>query len=69
MDESLNLQRNLQTLAIEIFKVHNNVAREIMKDLFKIKNDQYNFRRNMCLQRRNVNTALHGTETIASLGI
>ena len=33
-------QRNLQTLAIEVFKVHNNIASEIMKDVFKIKNHQ-----------------------------
>ena len=36
-------QRNLQTLAIEIFQVHDNIAREIMKDIFKIKNNHNNF--------------------------
>ena len=39
-----------------------------MKDVFEIKNYQYNFRRDVCVQRRNVNTVLHVTETIGSLG-
>ena len=42
-------QRNLQTLAIGRFKVHNNIAPEIMKDLFEIKNHHYNFRRDVDL--------------------
>ena len=44
------------------------MAPEFMKDVFKIKNHQYNFPKDVCLQRRNVNTFLHVTETkIASL--
>ena len=39
-----------------------------MKDVFEIKNHQYNFQRYLNLQRRNVNTVLYGTETIAFLG-
>ena len=39
-----------------------------MKDVFKIKNRQYNFWRDVSLLRRNVNTFLYGTETITSLG-
>ena len=42
-------QRNLETLATEVFKVHNNIAPEIMKDVFEIKNHQYNFRRDVRL--------------------
>ena len=61
-------QRNLQNVAIEIFKVHSNISPEVMKDVFKIKNHQYNFRRAVCLQRRNVNIALYGTERISFLG-
>ena len=34
-------QRNLQTLATEIFRVHNNIAPEIINDAFKIKSLQY----------------------------
>ena len=54
-------QHNIQTLEIEIFKVHHNIAPEIMKDVFQIKNHQYNFRKDVRLQRRNVNTVLYGT--------
>ena len=61
-------QRNLQTLAIEIFKIHNNIAPEIINYVFKIKYHQRNFRSDVRLQRRNVNTILYGKETIASLG-
>ena len=39
-----------------------------MNDEFEVKNHQYNFQRDVRLQRRNVNTVLYGTETIASLG-
>ena len=60
-------QRNLKILAIEIFKFHNNAAPEIIKDVFEIKNHQYNFRRNVRLQRRTVNTVMYGTKTVASL--
>ena len=42
-------QRNLQTLAIEIFKLHNNTAPETMKNVFKIKNYKDNFRRDVRL--------------------
>ena len=34
-------QRNLQTLTIEIFKIHSNIAPEIMKDVFRIKYIKY----------------------------
>ena len=42
-------QRNLETLAIEKFKVHNNKAPETMKNAFKIKNYKDDFRRNVRL--------------------
>ena len=43
-DNSVTIhQRNLKVLAIEVYKVHNNIAPEIMKDAFKIKNHQYDF--------------------------
>ena len=67
-DNSVNIhQHNLQTLAIEIFKGHNNITPEIMKDLFEIKYHQYNYRKGVRLEHRNGNTVLSGTETIASV--
>ena len=50
-DHSVTIhQSNLQTLTIEISKVHNNIAAENMKDVFEIKNHKYNFRRDVRLQ-------------------
>ena len=40
-----------------------------MKDVFKIKNHQYDFPRDVRLRCRNVNTVLCRTKTIASLGV
>ena len=43
-DNSITIhQHNLQTLELEIFKVHNDIAPEVMKDVFEIKNHQYNY--------------------------
>ena len=57
-DNSVTIhQRNLQILAVEIFKVHNNITPEIIKDVFELKNHQYNFRRDLRLQRRNVRSS------------
>ena len=39
-----------------------------MKDVFEIKNHQYNFWRHVCLQHRNLNTVMYATESIAFLG-
>ena len=36
-------QRNLQILATEIFKVKNNLAPEIVTEVFEIKEPHYNF--------------------------
>ena len=56
-----------------VHKFHNNIALEIIRNVFEYhqynKYHQYNSRRNMCLKRRNVNTALYSTETMASLGV
>ena len=55
-------QGNLQTLAIEIFKLHSNIAPEIVKVVFEIKNGQYNFQRSdVCLEHSDANTVLYGT--------
>ena len=56
-----------------VYKFHNNIALEIIRNVFEYhqynKYHQYNSRRNVCLKRRNVNTALYSTETMASLGV
>ena len=62
-----NHQSNLQALAIEICRVLSNIAAEIMKHVFEIKNHKYNFQRDVRLQCRNVNTVLYGILKIWNL--
>ena len=45
-------QRNLQTLAIEIFKVKNSLLPETMKDVFKLNDKSYSTTYNSDFQRR-----------------
>ena len=67
-DNSVTIhQRNLQTLALEVFKIKNDMAPEIMKGLFQVKNSQYNLRNNTSIQRRNIKTTLYGSETLINL--
>ena len=61
-------QRNLQTLATEVFKTKNDLNPVIMEDVFKFKNLTYNFRNAETLNRSNINSVKYGTETITSLG-
>lgn len=51
-------QRNLQTLAIQIFKVKNNLALEIRNDVSKLKDRSYNTANNSDFRRRNIKTVL-----------
>ena len=68
-DNSLTIhQRNLQKLAIEIFKVIEGTSPELMKTVFKIENCRYNLRNQTKFKTRNINTTRYGTETIANIG-
>ena len=60
-------QRNLQALAIEMFKLKNNLAPKIVKDVFKLNDIPYNTRNNSDFQRRNVKTVLYGSGTLSSI--
>ena len=61
-------QRNLQKLAIEMYKFHRNLSPEIMKLVFQESTNTYNLRnRNPCTGR-NVRTVYYGTETISFRG-
>ena len=47
IDKSVTIHhRNLQALATELYKVHQGLAAEPIKDIFKIRNVTYNFRKN-----------------------
>ena len=62
------LHRNVQKLAIEIFKVLHGFFPPILKDIFVPVSRPYNFHRNDTLQRRRVNSVKHCTESISFLG-
>ena len=67
-DKSVTIHhRNLQTLASEIFKVKNNMALEILAEIFSQKESNYSPRNSTALQRRN-KTVMYSSETISSLG-
>ena len=51
-----------------MFKVKHNLAPEIMCEVFKLKTGTYNTRKKSEFERRDVKTALYGSETLSSLG-
>ena len=60
--------RNLQTLAYEIFKVKNNMAPEILTEIFLQKESNYSLRNSTALQGRSIKTVMYGSENISSFG-
>ena len=68
-DNSVSIHhRNVQKLAIEIYKVLHGFSPPILNDIFVPVSHPYNFRRNDTLQRRGVNSIRHGTGPISFLG-
>ena len=68
-DNSVSIHhRNIQALATEMFKVKNNIAPEIMKELFAPKMSSYDLRNNNSFKRRRVKSVWHGTELVSYLG-
>ena len=68
-DKSVTIHHiNLQTLAYEIFKVKNNMAPELLTEIFPQKESNYSLRNNTALQGRSIKTVMYGSETIPSLG-
>ena len=60
--------RNIQALATEMFKVENNIAPEIMKELFAPKMSRYDLRNNNSFKGRRVNSVWHDTGSVLYLG-
>ena len=60
--------RNLQKLAIEIYRIINNESPVIMKQIFPVANKPYNLRNNNPFISTNVHTVYNGTETISFRG-
>ena len=68
IDNSFKIhERNIQTLAIELYKVANNIAPEIMSDVFPLK-QSVKYGSDNPFMTRNVRTVRYGTETLAHLG-
>ena len=68
-DNSFSIHhRNLQKLAIEIYKVTNNLSPPIMKNIFPAREICYDLRKLNPFKSRNVNTVYNGTETISFRG-
>ena len=62
-------QRNIQSLAIEIFKTKNNLNPKFMKDIFMDKCDNgYNLRRKDELRTKNIKSVRNGEDTLMYLG-
>ena len=61
--------RNLHYLVIEVYKVKNNISKEIMREVFHFQeNENYNLRSGIHLASRNMRTTLFGKETVSNVG-
>ena len=57
--------RNLQLLAIEIYKALNNLSSPLMLDLFRAKDIRYSLRKGEVLTSYNVKTKSYGIDSIS----
>ena len=56
---------NLQILAYEIFKLKNNMAPEILTEIFPQKESTYSLRNSTTLQGRSIKIVMYGSKTIS----
>ena len=61
-------QRNLQRLAIEMFKIKNHLSPLLMQELFTEKIHQYDLRNKRTWESYNLRTVKYGTETVRYMG-
>ena len=67
-DNSISIHyKNLYILATEMFKIHLGLSPEILKEIFVSKTGSYNFHRNDTFEKRQAQSAYHGTELLALL--
>ena len=68
-DKSFTIHhRNLQNLAIEMYKVKNNISPIIFQNLFSKNENPYNLRNNNPFKTYNIHSVKNGTETISYRG-
>ena len=69
-DSSVSIHiRNIQRLAIEMFKFYNGLSPPLMNDIFKLREENpYNLRHVSEFSRTMINSVYHGTESIPFLG-
>ena len=68
-DNSVSIHhRNLRVLATEMFKIHQGLSPEILRETFVPKTSSYNLRRNHTFKKRKVHSVYHGTESLSFLG-
>ena len=60
-------QRNLQTLATEIYKAKNKISPEVVNSLFEFTNKNYNLRNTSILKRKRYFTVHYESESLVSL--
>ena len=68
-DKSVSIHhRNLQVLAIEMFKIKNNMAPEFLNEIFHKRALPYNFRTKSNFSSRQLHSVHHGNESLSFLG-
>ena len=68
-DNSVSIHnRNLQSLATEMYKVKNQLSPKIMTDVFRLREISYNLRNNTDFMSKNVHSVRYGTESLSYLG-
>ena len=60
--------KKLQLLATEIFKIKNNMAPEILSEIFQNRISSYNLRKNASFYVSKIHSVYHGTELLSFLG-
>ena len=68
LDKSLKIHhRNIQLLAIELFKIKNNLPVTIMKDIFQLRALSYSLRSQTDFTRPNINSDYFGISSLRYL--
>ena len=68
-DNSVTIhQKNLQVLAVEMFKIDKKLSPDILNEIFLKKTTTYDFRNKNNFERRKVNSVYNGTESLSFLG-